>query len=98
MLHLLAAVVLTQTPSHIQRDEYGVPHIKAPTWEQAFRAAGYAVAEDRLWQLEQSRRLSRGRMAEVFGSGFVASDMEVLKAGYTDEELQKQIDSGSPRL
>ena len=99
MLHLLATLVLGQTSStYIQRDDYGVPHIKAPTWAQAFKAAGYAVAQDRLWQLENSRRVSRGKMAEAFGPSFVASDREVLLSGYTDEEIRAQIDALNPRL
>src|SRR5688500_18335962 len=98
MLQLLAALVVAQTPTYIERDEYGVPHIKAPTLAAAFRAAGYAIAEDRLWQLEQSRRLSRGRMAEAFGPGFVSSDREVALTCYTDSELQAQLDALSPRL
>lgn len=86
-----------QAPSAIERDSYGVPHIYADTWEEAFYSAGYAVAEDRLWQLEQSRRLARGKLAEAFGKDFVASDRDVLKTGYTEPELQRQFDALSPR-
>jgi penicillin amidase len=80
----------------ITRDEYGVPHIQASTKEMAFYEAGYAVAQDRLWQMEMSRRIARGKLAEVLGAAFVASDAEVLKTGYTDQELSKQYESLSP--
>jgi penicillin amidase len=46
--------------------------------------------------MEQSRRLARGTMAEALGSRFAASDTEVLKSSYTDEELQQQFNSLSP--
>ncbi len=88
MLGLLAALVLT--PS-IERDAYGVPHVVASSWGDAFFSAGYAVAEDRLWQMETSRRLARGRLAEVLGPDYASSDREVLRTGYTDEELDQQL-------
>ena len=88
----LALVILAGTTAPaIQRDAFGVPHIRASTWVMAFHDAGYAVAEDRMWQLENSRRLARGRLAEVFGPSFAASDREVLKGGYTDAEIQEQV-------
>lgn len=84
-LMLLAAAGIT-------RDDYGVPHIQASTWAEGFELAGYAVAQDRMWQMENSRRLSRGRLSEVFGKSFEASDRDVLRSAYTDEELQIQVD------
>ena len=81
----------------ISRDEYGVPHIQASTVSDAFFQAGYAVAQDRLWQMESSRRLARGRLSEVFGKALVNSDREILSTGYTDEELQQQFDQGGAR-
>src|SRR5262245_12361239 len=35
----------------VYRDEYGVPHIFAETRRALFKAYGYVVAQDRLWQL-----------------------------------------------
>jgi len=82
----------------ITRDAYGVPHIKADTWGEAFELAGYAVAQDRMWQMENSRRLARGRMAEVFGKSFEASDRDVLRVAYTDDELRTQIQKMPPAI
>jgi len=98
MLSLLCCAVALQGSSDlVTRDEYGVPHIKAPTIEQAWYEAGYETARDRMWQMEQSRRLARGEMAEVFGPSFAPSDTEVLKTGYTDAELQQQFDGLSSK-
>jgi penicillin amidase len=51
----------------IVRDAYGIPHIFAPTDEAAMFGLGYVSAEDRLLQMEYSRRLIQGRLAEMFG-------------------------------
>jgi penicillin G amidase len=88
---LLVALTL-QTATTIQHDDFGVAHVIAASAEEAYRGEGYAVAEDRLWQMENSRRLARGKLSEIFGSSTIASDREVLTNGYTDEELQQQVD------
>lgn len=80
----------------IVRDAYGVPHIRASDAASAWRAMGYAVAEDRMWQLETSRRAARGTMAAAFGPKFVQSDAETLTTGYTDSELRRQLAALSP--
>jgi penicillin amidase len=74
-----------------------VPHVVASSWSNAFFQAGYAVAEDRLWQMDLSRRVARGKMAELLGSDYIASDREVLQGAYTDQELQEQFDLLSPK-
>jgi penicillin amidase len=89
---ILAALLLSQ-PSGLSRDQFGVPHVVASDRATAFRLAGRAVAEDRLWQMELSRRTARGKMAEVFGAGSFTSDRAVASTGYTDAELQQQFDA-----
>lgn len=74
----------------IYRDNYGVPHIFAETNDGLFEAYGYAVAEDRLWQLESNRRSSRGTRAEILGPAFVAADRDARTHGYTDAEIDAQ--------
>ena len=73
------------------RDDFGRPHIFAKTNRGLFTAYGFAVAEDRLWQLELNRRASRGRLAEIFGPSFVATDTLLRTVGYTDAELDAQL-------
>ena len=92
MLALVAAVILSQAQEPtIVRDSYGVPMLKAPTTNEAFRLMGQAVAEDRLWQLEMSRRTSLGQMAEVLGSAYVASDQATLSKQYTEAEYNQML-------
>jgi len=59
----------------IYRDEFGIPHIFAPTLEDAAFASGYAQAEDRLEELLKNYRRATGTMAEVFGSGLFQDDV-----------------------
>ena len=49
------------------RDEWGIPHIYARNDDDLFRAQGYIMAQDRLWQMEMWRRWHEGRLAEIFG-------------------------------
>lgn len=87
------AIVLTQPDVFTaSRDGFGVPVIMGQNRRQVFYGMGFMVAEDRLWQMEMSRRVSRGRLAEVMGQSAVSSDREVLKYFYTDAELQKMLD------
>ncbi len=93
---LIAASVLAYPPGSIERDAFGVPKISAPTPADALYWVGRAVAEDRLWQMEMSRRSARGRMAEVFGKSALAADTQTLLDFYTDEELEQQFKALSP--
>ena len=55
-------------------DEIGVPHINAENQKDAYTAFGYLHAQDRLWQMEVIRRISAGRLAEIFGKKLVPTD------------------------
>src|ERR1039458_7816945 len=58
----------------VQRDEFGVPHIFADDEVDAYRALGYAQAEDRLFQLDLMRHVASGRLAEWFGPSLLPYD------------------------
>ncbi|MDV2582325.1 penicillin acylase family protein [Alkalibacillus haloalkaliphilus] len=58
----------------IIRDEQGVPHIEAETDEDLFFAQGFATAQDRLFQMEMSRRQASGELSEVVGDMAVDTD------------------------
>ena len=74
----------------IYRDEFGIPHIFAPTLADAAFAVGYAQAEDRLEELLKNYRRANGTMAEVFGPEHFQADLrqrvmrhaEISKARY----------------
>ncbi|MEA3406974.1 MAG: penicillin acylase family protein, partial [Chloroflexota bacterium] len=82
--------------ARIFRDDYGVPHISAPSNRALFYAYGYAVAQDRLWQLDIFRRAARGTLAEVAGSMALDSDRHARRHGYTEAEYQALFDKLTP--
>jgi penicillin amidase len=63
-------------PVQILRDQHAVPHILANSFEDAAFGLGFVHAQDRLWQMELSRRFIQGRLAE--GLGELAFDADVL--------------------
>jgi penicillin G amidase len=58
----------------VVRDHWGVPHIYADSEHDAWFAQGYVHAQDRLFQMEYTRRLARGAMAEAFGAAALEAD------------------------
>ena len=58
----------------VRFDEFGVPHIKAETRQDAQWALGYVHASERMFQMELLRRLSQGRMAEMVGRDLIKTD------------------------
>ena len=56
------------------RDVWGVPHIYAQNETDLFLAQGFVHAQDRLWQMDFSRRLVAGRVAEILGKQAIALD------------------------
>jgi penicillin amidase len=63
------------------RDRYGVPHIYAQTAHDLFFLQGYAIAQDRLFQLDLFRRTGRGRLAEVLGEAGLETDKFIRTIG-----------------
>jgi penicillin G amidase len=61
-------------PVDILIDPWGIPHIYAAGTEDAFRAQGFQVARDRLWQLDTWRRRGLGLLAQAWGADYVAQD------------------------
>src|SRR5579859_4901540 len=55
-----------QAPVSVIRDEQGVPHLSAASLQDLFFAQGYVTAQDRLWQMDLTRRAVAGEMAEIF--------------------------------
>ncbi|MCE1164421.1 MAG: penicillin acylase family protein [Bacteroidetes bacterium] len=58
----------------ITKDNYGVPYISANNEADLYFALGYMHAQDRLWQMDLSRRVAEGRLAEIFGKDAVEYD------------------------
>jgi len=69
-------------PVTVQRDEYGVPHIFAQNENDLWRAAGYVAAQDRLWQMDITRRAVRGTLSEILGEATLPQDKFLRTWGF----------------
>ncbi|RLQ91632.1 penicillin acylase family protein [Falsibacillus albus] len=56
------------------RDNEGVPHIQAENEHDLYFAQGYVQAQDRLFQMDLSRRQASGRLSEVIGASTIDRD------------------------
>jgi penicillin G amidase len=63
-------------PVRIDRDDLGIPHIKARTMDDVWFAEGYATAQDRMFQMDGLRRLAAGELSAIVGPAALASDRE----------------------
>ncbi|MFX0052305.1 MAG: penicillin acylase family protein, partial [Candidatus Hermodarchaeota archaeon] len=79
----------------IVRDNYGVPHIFASTKEGLAFGAGYAMAQDRLWQADLYRRQAFGSLAE-FGFASIDQDYATRSIAYSKEELLQIFNNWTP--
>ncbi|MCG8545111.1 MAG: penicillin acylase family protein [Alphaproteobacteria bacterium] len=68
-------------PVKVVRNRDGVPHIAAQHADDAYFALGFVHAQDRLWQMEVTRRLGAGRLSEVFGARTLPVDRFVRTFG-----------------
>ena len=66
---------------HVVYDSRGVPHIFASSVPDAYRALGYVVARDRLFQLEMTTRAAAGTLTEVAGARAIEADREMRMLG-----------------
>ncbi|MDQ7784776.1 MAG: penicillin acylase family protein, partial [Desulfomonilaceae bacterium] len=70
----------------VVRDPHGVPGIIGEREEDLALVLGYVMAQDRLWQMDYLRRAGRGRLAEILGKDYLASDhlIRTVTAGKKD--------------
>src|SRR5215472_12210472 len=77
----------------ITRDSYGVPSIRSRTLAGMWFGAGWAQAQDRMTQLELTRRAVEGTLSQIFGSSELGQDQTVRTFFYTPAELRAQFRS-----
>ena len=80
-------------------DNRAVPHIKASTIEDAYRAMGFVVARDRLFQMEMQVRAATGRVSELSARG-IALDTVARRIGlpWGAERRFAHLPAGSPAM
>ncbi|MCX5771160.1 MAG: penicillin acylase family protein, partial [Candidatus Hydrogenedentes bacterium] len=79
------------------RDEFGCPHIFAPSIDAAFRAQGYVITEDRCIQLLGLREGVAGLRSARGGPGGLGNDYSIRQLGYTEEERRAFLDALQPQ-
>lgn len=57
-----------EKPVNVWRDQSGVPHIVAETERDLYIAQGFVTAQDRMFQMDLSRRQASGQLSEVVGA------------------------------
>ena len=77
----------------VVRDNEGIPHIAARTEREAIYLQGFTHAQDRLFQMDVSRRQAEGTLAELLGSGALPSDVQLRTFG-----LRRAADRSLPIL
>jgi penicillin amidase len=80
-------------PVVVRRDAHGVPHIEAATQDDLFLAQGYVTAQDRLWQMDASRRNANGELAEILGPSMLKHDkmQRVLQIRVTAQRVYAKM-------
>lgn len=81
--------------TEIYRNYYGVPHIIAENELNLAYAIGYAHANDRLWQMDYSRRIAQGRLSEIFGEEYLETD-KLMRALAIREFAQQSLEACNP--
>lgn len=79
----------------VYRDQFFTPHIVAETNRGVFYGYGYAVATDRLFQMEMLRRTTQGSVAQVLGGEYLALDTRI-RTGYDHRSVRQQLQALSP--
>src|SRR5271157_4210661 len=63
-------------PVIVTYDRLGVPNLSAASLPDLFFAQGYITAQDRLWQMDVTRRFASGDLAVILGPEYVKYDRE----------------------
>lgn len=89
---LISAPALADSKFEIVRDNWGVPHVYADDVFGLYAGFGYAVAQDRMFQMEMARRAVTGEVAEVLGAERVAYDIETRRK-VDGADIRRQIEA-----
>lgn len=74
----------------LTRDEKGMAYVHARSLEDALFAQGFASAQDRLFQMDLSRRSAEGRLAEILGPALRDADVQMRTIGFHRHALRHE--------
>lgn len=84
-------------PVSVERNRFAVPTVTAQTMEDLFFAWGYVNAQDRMFQMEFTRRVGQGRIAEFAGEKELSKDIFLRGVGFNDR-AKKYAERLDPRF
>lgn len=70
-----------RAPARVARDTNDIAHIRALNDHDLFFLQGYLHAQDRLFQMDVSRREASGTLAELVGAGALPQDVQLRTLG-----------------
>ncbi|MEI6680216.1 MAG: penicillin acylase family protein [Mariniphaga sp.] len=79
------------------RDSFAIPHIYAQNEHDLYLSAGYAMAQDRLWQMDLLRKVTQGRLSEIFGKDLVDTDL-LFRLLRFPEKSRKVLSTSDPKI
>jgi len=81
----------------VRRDSHAIPHIIASNEADLYRATGYVLAQDRLWQMDLLRRVTIGRLSEIFGEDLLKTDY-LMRALRIPEKSKMVIEKSDKKV
>jgi penicillin G amidase len=81
----------------VRRDKFAVPHIIAKNQQDLYRAVGYVMAQDRLWQMDLLKRVTLGRLSEIFGKDLVNVDI-LMRSLRIPDKSRMILSNSDPKL
>lgn len=83
--------------AEVLRDSLGIPHVYATNEADLYRAVGFTMAQDRLWQMDLLRRVTQGRLSEILGKDQIDTDL-LMRALRIQEKSEKILAGSSPEI
>ena len=80
----------------IARDALSIPSIRGTNLPDVIRAQGYLHAQERYVQMDMSRRIAAGELAELVGSMMIASDRRYRR--YQFRQVARQVVAQLPEV
>ena len=88
-----------ETAVTIDRDQYGIPHIRAETDADAWFGLGFAQGQDRAFQIEGLIRAGRGTLSELLGADGIGLDRMSRRIGFARAaQAQAKVQDGPEKM
>ena len=81
----------------VYRDSAAIPHIYAQNEHDLYMATGYLMAQDRMWQMDLLRRVTQGRLSEIFGKSMLEDDL-IMRSLRIPKMSEKVLERSSDQV